>query len=306
MTGVSAALEYQVVVPTLNAEAKWQQLISSLRNVDPQRVLIIDSSSSDRTSELARSSGFRIHTISREEFNHGGTRQLALAIVPDAKFLVYLTQDANIFGDSISMLLEAFSDPQVALAYGRQYPRKGATPIEAHARLFNYRTSSEVRTLEDREKLGFKSIFVSNSFAAYRRQALEEVGGFPEDVIFGEDTVTAAKLLLSGWKIAYVAEAQAYHSHSYTWMQEFRRYFDIGVLHSREAQLLQQFGGAAGEGMRFVKSELYYLWPKHWYLIPSALVRTLMKFVGYRIGRMESYFKVGLKRRLSMNRQFWR
>src|SRR3954465_9390302 len=93
MTGVSAALEYQVVVPTLNAEAEWQQLISSLRSVDPQRVLIIDSSSSDRTSELARSSGFRIHTISREEFNHGRTRQLALAIVPDATFLVYLTQD---------------------------------------------------------------------------------------------------------------------------------------------------------------------------------------------------------------------
>ena len=45
------------------------------------------------------------------------------------------------------------------------------------------------------------------------------VGGFPCDVIFGEDTVTAAKFLLAGWKIVYAAKAQVYHSHSYTWMQ---------------------------------------------------------------------------------------
>jgi rhamnosyltransferase len=304
--GVSAALSYQVVVPALNAEGEWPQLVSSLKTIDPECVLIIDSSSSDRTAELARSSGFRVHTISRDEFNHGGTRQLALAIVPDAEFFIYLTQDVTASGDSISSLLEAFSDPQVAVAYGRQLPRTNAMPIESHARLFNYRPLSEAKTLDDRKRLGFKSIFISNSFAAYRRKALEEVGGFPGDVIFGEDTVTAAKLLLAGWKIAYVAEAQVYHSHSYTWRQEFRRYFDIGVLHSREAQLLQQFGGAGGEGMRFVKSELRYLWPKHWYLIPSALIRTLLKFIGYRMGRMESYLSIGWKRRLSMNRQFWR
>ncbi len=34
------------------------------------------------------------------------------------------------------------------------------------------------------------------------------VGGFPCDVIFGEDTVTAAKFLLAGWKIVYAAKAQ--------------------------------------------------------------------------------------------------
>ncbi len=154
-------------------------------------------------------------------------------------------------------------------------------------------------------KIGFKSIFISNSFAAYRREALMAVGGFPRNVIFGEDTVTAAKLLLSGWKIAYVAEAQVYHSHSYSWRQEFRRYFDIGVLHARESWLLEEFGGAGGEGGRFVRSELSYLWPKHWWLIPSALIRTALKLVGYRLGRIEKKLSVRWKRRLSMHRRFW-
>lgn len=37
---------------------------------------------------------------------------------------------------AIDRLLAAFSDPAIALAYGRQPPRHGAFPIEAHARLF--------------------------------------------------------------------------------------------------------------------------------------------------------------------------
>ncbi len=153
--------------------------------------------------------------------------------------------------------------------------------------------------------MGFKSIFISNSFAAYRREALFAVGGFPSDVIFGEDTIVAAKLLLAGWKIAYVADAQVYHSHAYTSTQDFKRYFDIGVLHSRESWLLQEFGGTGGEGSRFVRSEWNYLWPQYWWLIPSALIRTALKLVGYRLGRIESKLSLRIKRRLSMHRRFW-
>jgi rhamnosyltransferase len=153
--------------------------------------------------------------------------------------------------------------------------------------------------------LGFKSIFISNSFAAYRRSALLAVGGFPNDVIFGEDTVVAAKLLLADWSIAYVAEAKAYHSHPYSIGQEFQRYFDIGVLHTREAWLGDKFGSANGEGLRFVRSELDYLRRTRMRLIPSALLRTASKWIGYRLGRKESKLSIRWKRKLSMHSQFW-
>jgi len=228
-------------------------------------------------------------------------------LLPDADILIYLTQDAILAtADAIAKLLEVFDDPSVGAAYGRQLPRRGATAIEAHARHFNYPAVSQVRVLTDRERLGFKTIFISNSFAAYRSSALRAVGGFPKDVIFGEDTITAAKLLLAGWKIAYVAEAQACHSHNYTWMQDFRRYFDIGVLHSRESWLLDEFGQAGGEGKRFVFSELKYLWSNHIVLIPSAMVRTGLKLAGYRLGRLHRKLSMGWKRRLSMHPSFWK
>jgi len=162
-----------------------------------------------------------------------------------------------------------------------------------------------MRTLASREEMGIKAVFLSNSLAAYRRSALIEVGGFPTTVIFGEDMIAAARLLLAGYKVAYVAEACAYHSHSYTRMQEFKRYFDIGVLHSREAWLLEEFGRANGEGKRFVLSELQYLRKTDAWQIPSAMLRTGIKFLGYRLGQMEARLSLGTKRRLSMHPKFW-
>ena len=297
-----------VVVPALNAANDWQRFAPALLAcVQPDQVLILDSSSDDGTADLARAMGFRVHSISRTEFNHGGTRQLATQLLPTAELLIFLTQDAVLAEpDAIKNLLEPFSDPNIAAAFGRQLPRPEAGPIEAHARLFNYPAQSSVRTIASREVLGFKAIFLSNSFAAYRREALLSVGGFPASVIFGEDTITAAKLLLAGWKIAYAADARAYHSHSYTWRQEFKRYFDIGVLHSREGWLLDEFGGASREGHRFIASELGHLWHGYWWLIPSALIRSALKFAGYRLGKIESKISLKWKRRLSMHPGFWK
>jgi rhamnosyltransferase len=300
-------LSIAVVIPTLNAAADWPLFSPPLlASVPADRVLILDSSSVDGTAELARAAGFRVQVIERSEFNHGGTRQLAAELLPDGDILVFLTQDAILAdSESVSRLLEAFRDPTVVAAYGRQLPRPGAQSIETHARLFNYPKLSAVRTLKSKEHLGFKAIFISNSFSAYRRDALMAIGGFPTDVIFGEDTFVAAKFLLAGSKIAYVAEAQVYHSHSYTWIQEFKRYFDIGVLHSQESWMLKEFGGTGGEGGRFVRSELSYLWKTDKWSIPSALVRTAFKLVGYRIGRMHSRLSLGWKRRLSMHPRYW-
>lgn len=301
-------MNFFVVVPTLNAAEDWSRLTEPLLGCIPaDRVLILDSSSTDETANLAAAAGFRLHVIPRSEFNHGGTRQLALKLLPDAEILVFLTQDVEVTEpDGIGRLLGAFVDQMVAAAYGRQLPRLNATQIEAHARFYNYPAQSSVRSLASREQLGFKAIFISNAFAAYRRDALMAVGGFPCDVIFGEDTITAARLLLAGWKVAYVADAQVSHSHSYTWIQEFKRYFDIGVLHARESWLLDKFGGAAGEGSRFVRSEFKYLWPSSKLFIPSALVRTALKLLGYRLGRLERRLSPEWKRRLSMNSGFWK
>jgi rhamnosyltransferase len=296
-----------VIVPTLDAARGWSEFASALSAcVNPRQVLIIDSESVDGTPRLAEACGFRIHSIRRSEFNHGRTRQIGAEMLSEADILVYLTQDAiPETVESIATLVAAFGNPQIAVAYGRQLPRRNAGAIEAHSRFFNYPDQSSIKDIRARERHGFKTIFVSNSFAAYRRRALLEVGGFPTNVIFGEDTVTAARLLCAGYKVAYVAGARVYHSHGYSLTQEFKRYFDIGVLHNREHWLIEMFGGAGGEGRAFVLSELDFLLHRDIQSVPSAMLRTLLKYGGYRLGRLEGRLPLKLKRFLSMHRSFW-
>jgi rhamnosyltransferase len=297
-----------VVIPTCNARDYWGRLSKglSLQGLPARQILIVDSSSEDGTGELAEAEGYQVHRIERKDFNHGGTRTLALDLMPWASLVVYLTQDAVLATpDSIDRLLSAFEDKSVAAAYGRQLPRPGARPIEAHARLFNYPPQSDVRDYESRHTLGIKAAFLSNSFSAYRVSGLREVGGFPSGVIIAEDAMVAGRLLLAGWKTAYAAEAQVYHSHPFTVGEEFRRYFDIGVCHRREAWLPEKFGKAINEGERYVRSELSYLIRHCPHLIPMALLRTMTKALGYQLGLHGARVGREWSRRLSHNKRFW-
>ena len=301
-------MKVAVIIPTYNAAPYWLALSKGIREQKrkPDQVIVIDSSSPDGTAELARSDGFTVLEISPRDFNHGGTRQMGAEYAADAEILIYLTQDAAPSGeDAFAKLVAAFEDPKIGAAYGRQLPREAANAIEAHARHFSYPAESSIRTWESRKTLGFKSIFFSDAFGAYRREALMSVGGFSSDVIFGEDTVVVARMHRAGWKTAYVADACVRHSHAYSIAEEFRRYFDIGVLHSRESWLTDQFGSASGEGRRFVLSELKYLLRHGAHRIPSAMARTAAKYLGYKIGRRESGIDPRLKYHLGLNRQYW-
>lgn len=298
-----------LIVPTLNAGPTWEAWLAAYdgQTLKADFPLVIDSASTDATVSRARARGFETRIISRAEFNHGGTRRFGVQCLPDADIIVFLTQDAVLAGpEALARLLAAFEDERVGAAYGRQLPHPNAGPIGAHARLFNYPATSQVRSLADRRRFGLKTVFLSNSFAAYRRVALLESGGFPVHTIMNEDTHVAGKLLLAGWKIAYRADAEVHHSHDYGYLEEARRYFDIGVFHAKTPWLRRIFGRAEGEGRRFVLSELRYLAGHAPWLIFSALLRNGLKWLGYRLGSVAHLgLPLAFARRFSMHRAYW-
>lgn len=281
-------MRFTLCIPTMNAREHWPGFWAAVQTqtIHPEEVIVIDSASTDDTAELAQASGARVIRIERSEFRHGAARQLAAELAGEVDCLLYMTQDAVLAErDSVHRLLSRFDDPRIAAAYGRQLPRKGADPIEAHARLFNYPDNSAVRSLDDAPVVGFKTIFFSNAFGAYRRAALMRVGGFPIEARFGEDTQVVANMLLAENKIAYAADATVVHSHAFSLAQEFHRYFDIGRMHASEGWLERRFGGTGGEGMRFVRSELTYLAHNAPHLVPAALIRSATKFMAYQHGK---------------------
>ena len=305
---VPALKQAAIVIPTYNASKYWKRMQNALQEqgVSQAQVLIIDSSSTDNTRDLVKRAGYQLKTIRKGSFRHGATRQFAAESLHWADVLVYLTQDALPCGkDSLKNLLRGFAHPGVGACYGRQLPREQANPIERHARLFNYPDESSVRTFESRRQLGLKAAFFSNSFAAYRRTALEEVGGFPRNTIVSEEVTVAARMLMAGWKVSYIADATAIHSHPLTVRGEFSRYFDIGVHHGRESWLLDEFGGAGGEGRRFVVSEAKYLLEQQWTLLPLAMLRNVSKYCSYQLGRHEHLLPQELKEALSAQPDYW-
>jgi rhamnosyltransferase len=297
-----------LIIPTLNAGKLWESWLKAFeqQTQKPDYLLVIDSSSSDDTINLARAQGFDVQVIPKSEFNYGGTRQFGVTLLSSVDIIVFLTRDALLASpDAIEKLLAAFADERVGAAYGRQLPHRDAGPIAAHARLFNYPAESQLRGLEDRTRSGIKTVFMSNSFAAYRRSALMQVSGFPVDTIMNEDTYVAGKMLVSGWKIAYCADAQVFHSHDYSLLDEFKRYFDIGVFHTHTPWLQQTFGGASGEGLRFVISELRYLMKHAPWLLPSAVLRAGLKWLAFKLGDLHQGLPQVISRSLSLHKTYW-
>ena len=298
-----------ICIPTLNAGPNWTKLLESIKEqcVSLSGKVIIDSGSTDDTVQLATQHGFEVVHIHKSDFNHGKTRQQLVDMLPEVDICVFLTQDAILASaDAIENIVNAFNDPEIGMAYGRQLPHKGAKTLETHARLYNYPAEPNILSYQDKDDMGFKVFFCSNSFAAYRRSALLNVGGFPSDSIMGEDAIVAAKMLIAGFKKAYVANAAVYHSHSYTLTEEFKRYFDTRVFHEQNKWLVEKYGKPTGEGIKFMKSELKYVLKNDPKSIFKSIASLGAKWLGYKSGGGYDKIPFSILKRISMHKHYWK
>jgi len=298
-----------LVILTLNAGGTAAAVIAGVQSqrLQPDVWLVLDSGSSDGTVQAFAETGAPVLPVDRGSFDHGATRQMAVDRLDGTDIVVFMTQDAVLAdAEALGTLVACLDDPRIGAAYGRQVPRGGAGAIERHARLFNYPEAGAVHTIEDATSMGIKAAFCSNSFAAWRRSALLTVCGFSSPCILGEDMLTAARLLQAGYGVSYCAQARVVHSHALTMGEEARRYFDTGVMHADNPWLLEAFGSAGGEGMRFVRSEAHYLATHSAVVhIPEALVRDVVKLVAYRLGRVYRRLPRNWCHRMSMNPGYW-
>ncbi len=302
-------VKIQVIIPVCNPDNKFNCLLNMIKvqSIGTVSVLIIDSGEQhEYQKEIINEDNYVIKYIKNIEFNHGGTRQMGIEENPDKEVYVFLTQDA-VLADvySIENLVACFKNKKIGCAYGRQLPHKNANFLSAFARMNNYGEIGYVYSYEDKKEQGIKTCFISNSFAAYRREAIRQVEGFPTNTILSEDVCVAAKMLINGWDIAYIANACVYHSHNYTIFQEFKRYFDIGVFHFRESWIRQNFGQAERAGGEFIKKEIREILKNNPLYLFEMILRDGMKFIGYRLGINEEKIPLWIKQKISMNKRFW-
>lgn len=307
-------VEADVIIPVYKPEKTFLQLLELLSRQKRYlgRIIIINTEKKcfdERVSEqelLQKYDNLLIRHISKEEFDHGKTRNYGVSL-SDSPYFVMLTDDCLPNDDNLLQnLLATFENPQIAISYGRQLPGEGCGMLEAFTRSFNYPEASREKYAEDIPEMGIKAFFASNVCAAYRRETFDTLGGFVSKTIFNEDMIYARRALDNGFGIAYAADAQVIHSHNYSGLQQFHRNFDLGVSH---AQFPEIFGGitAESEGMRLIRKTCRYLIQKgRPWLIIKLFWQSAWKYAGYFLGKRYRKLPQNIVVLCSMNKDYWK
>ena len=306
-------MKVDVIIPVYKPDKTFFELIEKLekQTLSVQRIIIMNTEEKYFT-QLAYGSRFlekyhniHVYHLSKKEFDHGFTRHIGVK-KSDADVFLMMTQDAIPVDEHlVEYLVKALEQEGVAAAYARQMPKEDCGIIESYTRRFNYPEKSLVKSHRDLEKLGIKTYFCSNVCCAYNRKIYDELGGFIRHAIFNEDMIYAAKAVQTGYKIAYVAEAQVLHSHNYTCKQQFHRNFDLGVSQADHPEVFADVP-SEGEGIRSVKATAAYLKSvRQGKLIPKLVMQSGSKYMGYLMGKHYRKLPKKLIYACTMNREYW-
>lgn len=278
-----------VIIPAYHPGKEFATLIKRLekQSVPIHRIIVMNTEESMWNKEWEKlSDAMEVHHLTKEEFDHGGTRARA-AELSDSDVMVFMTQDAMPADrELLAELLKALDQEEnIAAAYARQLPNAECSFVERYTRAFNYPDTSLVKTKADLDKYGIKTFFCSNVCAAYKKDIYEKQGGFVRRTIFNEDMIYAGGLIQAGYGIAYAAEARVIHSHNYNCMQQFHRNFDLGVSQAEHPEIFEGVP-SEGEGMCLVKKTLAYLIHSgRIWLIPGFVLQCAGKYAGYLAGK---------------------
>lgn len=298
-----------VVIPTYHPGKEFETLLERLwqQEYPVEKIIVMNTERMYWNPEWEkRYPKLEVHHLSKEEFDHGGTRRAA-ASKSDSDILVFMTQDAlpadaYLIQKLIQPILE---EEKVGASYARQLPKAGCPYLEQYVRKFNYPEDSCIKRKADVKKYGVKTYFCSNVCAAYDKAAYLEAGGFVGKTIFNEDMILAGTMVQKGWGVAYAAEANVFHSHSYSCREQFHRNFDLGVSQKDHPEI---FGALSseGEGLRMVKNTMAHLWKKKKFqLIPVFFVQSAFKYAGYFLGKRYTRLPEYLVKKCTMNPAYW-
>ncbi len=303
----------EVMIPVYKPDQRFARLLERLREqtFPVSRILVVNTEEKYWKPELVgKADNLEIHHIEKEHFDHGGTRNMGAGLLK-GDILIFMTDDAVPKGRRlVERLVAALSQKgpngeTMAMAYARQLPDQDCQAVERYTRSFNYPKEGCVKTRADLSRLGIKTYFASNVCCAYQREAFEKLGGFVSPAIFNEDMIFAAGAVKAGYGIAYASEARVIHSHNLTWMQQFRRNFDLAV---SQADHPEVFLGvpSEGEGIRMIKTAAKQMLkqgqPEQ---LPVLIMGSACKYAGYRLGKLYRVLPRPLVLWCSTNKEFW-
>lgn len=259
-----------------------------------------------QTEELLKLPGVRIERIQKRMFNHGGTRA-QWAEKSDADILLFMVQDAVPADRHLTeKLAKALQDRQAAVAYARHLPDGRCDAVEEYARYYTYPPAGRRKIWADVRQQGIFGCFASNVCAAYRRSWYERTGGFEKKILLSEDSVFAARAMQKGAAVIYQPEARVIHAHRFSFRTQWRRNFDIGVVHKSYEPLFGRLNPErAGAGL-LTGTARYLLKRKQLLMFPKLFCLGCVRMLAYQAGKHYERLPGRLVKSWSLNKEYWR
>jgi glycosyltransferase involved in cell wall biosynthesis len=233
-----SATYVSIVLPTRNGAATLPALLDAIarQRVDfPFEVIAVDSGSTDGTLDVLHTRVDQVITIAADAFDHGLTRNLAIEQAR-GELIVLMVQDALPASNGwlAALTTPLLADDRVAGAFARQRPRADASAITRHY-LDRWMGSSDVpRTVCIDDRAEFEALepmaqlercTFDNVCSCIRRRVWIEHPFRPTAI--GEDLAWAKEVLLAGYRLSYVPDAEVVHSHDRSARYELARTYTL-------------------------------------------------------------------------------
>ncbi len=194
-----------VFIPTYNepVELLRETVLCAVKMRYPHSTYILDDGDRDEVRRLAEE--FGCGYFARTERTHAKAGNLNNAVRrTSGEFIVTLDADHVATPELVEETIGFFADPQVAIVQGTQ----DFYNLDSFQHLVNWKTQagwqqqelffSVIQPGKDRHN----ATFYCGSPAVIRREALEEINGFPTGTVT-EDMHTSLRLQKKGWRVLY-------------------------------------------------------------------------------------------------------
>jgi rhamnosyltransferase len=205
-----------IIIRAYNEGVHIGRLLDGLaqQSVKDPEIILVDSGSTDNTLEIASRYPVQVVHIQPEEFTFGFSLNRGIAHAHSGLIVITSAHVYPVYPDWLESLLAPFTDPQVALSYGKQ--RGNSLNKYSEQQIFRH-------WYPDHSQPHQPYPFCNNANAAIRR-SLWESQHFDETLPGLEDLDWAHRIMERGFAVSYVAEAEVIHVHEETPRAVYNRY----------------------------------------------------------------------------------
>ena len=205
-----------IIIRSYNEEKHIGRLLTGIMQqiFEPVEIILVDSGSTDGTLSIAGEYPVKVLSIRPEEFSFGRSLNIGCRAATGDFLVIVSAHVYPEYTDWLEKLIRPFSDPKVALVYGKQRGNRD-TKFAEHQVFANWFPDQPVAKQDHP--------FCNNANTAIRA-SLWDQRQYDETLTGLEDIDWAKWALAAGYDIAYQEDAGVIHVHDEKPLETYNRY----------------------------------------------------------------------------------